>query len=214
MKEKIICSICGRDITEEPQHNFNGKCLCEDCLEVNTNLCACCGERIWTEEIHGDDYIVLCRHCYDSYYTTCEECGSVIHTESACYDDDEDRPYCLDCYNKLFRSAIRSYNYKPEPIFYGSGNLYLGVEIELDKGGEDNDNARRILDIPNEDGEKLYAKHDGSIYDGFEIVSHPMTAEEDERKVYLPHGNFVDYWTKEPVNNGWFAVKTDNIPVS
>jgi len=176
MKEKLLCSVCGKELTEDNIYEVEGKHLCIDCFGSHTSSCSCCGERIWTDEVFGDEYIVLCRSCYDRYYTHCEECGAVIHTENACYsDDDEEYPYCTECYNKLFRSAIKSYNYKPEPIFYGSGSLYFGVEIEVDKGGEDNQNAKEILDIANEDGEKLYAKHDGSILDGFELVSHPMS---------------------------------------
>jgi alpha-glucosidase (family GH31 glycosyl hydrolase) len=45
------------------------------------------------------------------------------------------------------------------------------------------------------------------------MIVAPMTADEDIRKVYLPKGNWRDYWTKEVVNSGWFTVQTDNIPV-
>lgn len=41
----------------------------------------------------------------------------------------------------------------------------------------------------------------------------PLTAESDTRMVYLPEGQWRDYWTKEPVNAGWFEVTMDNIPV-
>lgn len=45
------------------------------------------------------------------------------------------------------------------------------------------------------------------------LIVAPLTSESDERKVYLPKGNWVDYWTKEPVSAGWFEVETENIPV-
>ena len=38
-------------------------------------------------------------------------------------------------------------------------------------------------------------------------------ADGDCRKVYLPEGKWVDFWTKKPVNPGWFEVNTENIPV-
>lgn len=41
----------------------------------------------------------------------------------------------------------------------------------------------------------------------------PMTAAEEERRVYLPAGEWVDFWTKEPVAPGWRTVKTEQIPV-
>ena len=41
----------------------------------------------------------------------------------------------------------------------------------------------------------------------------PILVGQKGRKVYLPDGNWVDYWTKKSVKNGWFEVETDNIPV-
>ena len=41
----------------------------------------------------------------------------------------------------------------------------------------------------------------------------PMTAESDTRRVYIPDGNWVDFYTKEPVAPGWHDVTTENIPV-
>ena len=46
------------------------------------------------------------------------------------------------------------------------------------------------------------------------LIVAPMTeADGDCRKVYLPEGKWVDFWTKKPVNPGWFEVNTENIPV-
>ncbi len=47
--------------------------------------------------------------------------------------------------------------------------------MEIDKGGEYDENARYLLDIANRSDERIYCKHDGSINNGFEIVSHPMS---------------------------------------
>jgi alpha-D-xyloside xylohydrolase len=45
------------------------------------------------------------------------------------------------------------------------------------------------------------------------LIVAPLTAESDTRKVNLPVGKWIDYWTKEPVESGWFEVTTENIPV-
>lgn len=45
------------------------------------------------------------------------------------------------------------------------------------------------------------------------LIVAPLTAKSDTRRVYLPEGNWRDYWTKEAVNSGWFEVTTENIPV-
>ena len=45
------------------------------------------------------------------------------------------------------------------------------------------------------------------------LIVAPLTEATDTRKVYLPEGNWRDYWTKEPVASGWFEVTTEKIPV-
>ena len=175
-KEKVICSVCGCVIAEENVNTFDGRIMCEHCYNEETTTCDNCGERILRENADGNSNITLCHHCYDYCYTTCENCGRLIHNDNAYYeDDDSDYPYCYDCFERLQESSIRNYNYKPEPIFYGSGNLFYGVELEVDKGGEDSDNAQRLINVANINSERIYCKHDGSINEGFEIVSHPMS---------------------------------------
>ncbi len=76
---------------------------------------------------------------------------------------------------KIERKLIHDYGYKPYPVFYGKGNRFFGVELEIDDGGKIYDNAKKILELANEVEENIYIKEDGSLSDGFEIVSYPMT---------------------------------------
>jgi hypothetical protein len=176
MEERRVCSVCGGLLNDDNEMSFDGEIMCEGCYEVNTVVCDNCGRRIWRDNAEGDDRLTLCQHCYDECYTNCEDCGRLINLDrEAIYDDENDYPYCRECYEKLTNQAIKSYNYKPEPIFYGDSKFYFGVELEVDKGGEDSENAREILDIGNREEEHIYCKHDGSLYEGFEIVSHPLT---------------------------------------
>ncbi len=46
-----------------------------------------------------------------------------------------------------------------------------------------------------------------------DLIVCPMPIDKDEREVYLPEGNWRDFWTKEKVSSGNFIVKTENIPV-
>ena len=74
------------------------------------------------------------------------------------------------------KEIIRDYSYKPVPIFYGDGPRYFGVELEIDEAGESDRKARLVMNAANREGhERIYCKHDGSLDDGFEIVSHPMS---------------------------------------
>ena len=156
---------------------FAGDYFCESCLEEETVVCSDCGERIWADQNAGNGSRPLCQRCYDRHYTNCERCGAVISNDEACYLDDCDDPYCECCYHILQNQVIHNYDYRPELHFYGAGQQFFGVELEIDKGGELASNAEKILAVGNRNAEYFYCKHDGSLDDGFEIVSHPATAE-------------------------------------
>ena len=175
MREQVCCSICGAVLEEGEVRVFGTQTMCEDCFEEYTTVCECCHERVWRSDTESDNYTTVCGACYDDYFTRCENCDTIIRREDAIYDIDDDYPYCDECYDKLDEKPIKPYNYKPEPIFYGSGDLFYGVELEIDKGGEYNASAECLMDIVNKDSVHMYCKHDGSINCGFEMVSHPMT---------------------------------------
>lgn len=48
---------------------------------------------------------------------------------------------------------------------------------------------------------------------GDDLLVAPILYRQTERKVYLPQGEWVDYWTGLPVESGWFETSTANIPV-
>ncbi len=171
------CKICGKEVATEKLSEFDGKLICPECMINETTFCDHCGARIWVYEGQGNEAINLCQECFDSYYTHCTRCDQLIHRNDVIYDHNDD-PYCQCCYSQHNDDiAIHDYYYKPEPIFYGKGSRYFGVELEVDVGGEYDYNADRILDIANNIDSLIYCKHDGSLDDGFEIVTYPMTLE-------------------------------------
>ena len=172
-----VCTYCGKEIDPSQLTPFHDHMLCPDCLEEHTVLCDCCGDRIWLDDNEGDQDLYLCAHCRERYYLRCTRCGRLIHEERAYYDgDDDDEPFCDSCYHSSERiNGIRNYHYKPVPYFYGEGPRYFGVELEVDGAGEDKENARRVLSVANRIADHLYIKHDGSLDEGFELVTHPMS---------------------------------------
>lgn len=88
--------------------------------------------------------------------------------------------------NKPTPKLIHTYSYKPSELRfhsyedeeYNENNLFLGIELEISGSTKESDNeedARKILKIIQEDAEDaVYFKHDGSI-NGFEIVFYPHT---------------------------------------
>lgn len=184
MSEERSCSVCGA--AQEDLEVFEGQLLCPSCLEDRTCLCRRCGQRFWTDQNAGDEEQPLCPECFEMYYTTCDECGTLLPLGEVYYDE-EDHALCWTCYHRCQHSKlIQDYYYKPEPIFYGEGNRFFGVELEVDLGGEVNSKALRLLKIPNGKEERLYIKHDGSLDEGFELVSHPMTLEYHRQKMPWP----------------------------
>ncbi len=180
------CEKCGEIVDEEDCTYFEDSLLCQDCLDNNTYLCYRCGNRHWTDDSYSYNDSLICTFCYGNYYENCYECGRTLDDDDVYHvDDEDDHPLCEFCYDKVKDRCIQSYNYKPSPLFYddpnsgydsypGSG-IFYGVELEMDKGGEDNENAQLLLNIANDEADHLYIKRDGSLANGFELVTYPMT---------------------------------------
>ncbi|HWR30383.1 MAG TPA: amidoligase family protein [Negativicutes bacterium] len=179
MEERFICDRCLEEFDISEQYAFDEGVYCPDCIDEVSVVCTHCGERIPTNGNAGTDEIPLCSVCASDYYCYCENCGRLIANEYAYYlDDDEDTPYCYECY--IVRkdcTAIHAYGYKPEPIFYGEGDRYFGIELEIDDAGKDSANARQLLNVANDECTHVYIKSDSSLNDGMEIVTHPMSME-------------------------------------
>jgi hypothetical protein len=106
----------------------------------------------------------LCTNCFDSGWD-CDDCGYTM------YEDGEH-----ECYRES-DSLIYEYSYKPDPQFYGSDNYYFGFELEVEdeRGWGCENGAELVLDTL---GKRVYIKRDGSLDNGFEIVSHPHSFDE------------------------------------
>lgn len=144
--------------------------------------CEICQESFLSPHAGREDdrYIFICNDCIADEqgfaFFECEECGNFAFTHQS-GDDPSDAVYvgdlifCSECYQML-TAEIEGYFYSPCPEFQGNGVKYFGIELEVDDGGEDEFNAGEIRNIL---GDVVYFKHDGSLEDGFEIVSHPCT---------------------------------------
>ena len=171
---KFVCTSCGNEFYREQLSPFDGELLCPSCLSNQTVYCSCCDRRIWTDGNVGTDAQPLCQDCFDDHFERCTACNALIRRGDTFFRGDD--PYCQECYHSVCdRDAIHDYYYKPTPIFYGEGKRFFGVELEIDGAGEDSDNAAEILHIANAEQPLTYCKHDGSLDEGFEIVTHPMT---------------------------------------
>lgn len=155
--------------------------VCADCADENYVRCDSCGEYFDPDRngLHDNWGTNICPSCEDSY-RVCSDCGRIIHEDYAWYDDDTDEYYCEDCWSNRTPKYINSYGYKPYPIFgtthgnvttYEDSDLTFGVELEIDDGNDIRGCSVALHDLT----DMLYQKHDGSLDDGIEIVTHPGT---------------------------------------
>jgi len=195
-----ICEDCGKPFpTDDGQmvyyRNRNWridpkdfKVVCESCLE-NYNRCEDCGE-YWDQTYNTGHGYSICTSCYEDGYSNCDACNEIYHMDDLIYSDRHGETYCQLCARSNGGNAINDYMYKPAPKFRhfnqntnesvfsrdSSNRLYEGFELELESPREDAEKvAQTLIDNFDEDEDVFYCKHDGSLDDGFEIVSHPMT---------------------------------------
>ena len=157
MEDERTCSMCGCVLQDHEQTEIDDELLCDHCAEEHTVQCDHCGETIWANDSVCDDRTTLCSCCFDDHYRRCEGCGRILHDDDVLWHND--LPYCANCYDRL-DTEIEEYGYKPEPIFYGDGNRFFGVELEIDGAGKDDDSAARIKRQTNIRCEHIYCKSD------------------------------------------------------
>ena len=170
----VDCSfkcMCGAIVsTAHSRHvKVDGEYACKTCLDElydsdTVDKCGWCNHFFTNVHYSEARDMVLCDYCYDSSWD-CDECGYEM------YEGDSH-----ECYRPR-DTIIFDYSYKPKPVFFGSADYYFGFELEVEDNNEwgCEDGAQIVVD---ELGERVYIKRDGSLNDGFEIVSHPHTFEQ------------------------------------
>lgn len=182
MDDYYYCDSCG-ELTyyEETTRTENDTIFCNNCYGDNTFYCDSCGRYydIEHENRYNTEYDdIVCESCYEDHYVCCDECGIAVHVDNYFYDEDTENYFCERCWNNRPRHVINGYYYKPTPIFYGNSdkNLFTGIELEIENKGncDKQDIANYVINKLNN---VVYCKTDGSLTNGFEIVSHPFTLE-------------------------------------
>lgn len=171
------CNWCDRLMNPlRSQDDVDGNPVCDPCASENSGSCAGCGGLVYM------DNTICCDDCGDSY------------CEGSCYDDHQDFCNGDGEGGSEYSRHLREYGYKPIPVFHGTGPLYLGVELEVDRlrGVEAvasmdstlQDMSDILSPLEATHGRLLYFKADGSVPNGFELVSDPATL--DFHRTYMP----------------------------
>lgn len=169
------------DLITVNRNRRDEQCACNRCVHTSDFfVCRSC-DGLFTQNHYWGCYNdeSICDNCSNNY-VACEQCDRVVLTEDAYYEDESHQYLCYECFHQSLDSIINDYYYKPCPVFHGntSDNGFLGVELEVDNTTDDCSSeeikgcARALI---SNYSDSIYLKHDGSLLNGFEIVSHPMT---------------------------------------
>lgn len=160
------CETCNKPMVCS-RGNFayhDGRPICEMCLDNamdndDASQCYSCGE--YFTEVYYCEYRNA-SYCNSDYHDSfeCSECGADRYS-------DEDH----ECYYEE-NKYIQSYGHRPRPKFHGQDTYYFGIELEVeDTEGYGCEKMAEKLTYKLDN--RFYYKYDGSLDNGFEIVSHP-----------------------------------------
>jgi hypothetical protein len=138
---------------------------CESCTERRAYFCDSCEEY----NSNGTSYVTdrgehWCTDCTDRGAYWCEDCEE--------YNADG----CDRCCDDEGGRVIHDYSYRPDAIFHSTDKnerLFFGIEIEVEAGSNLREASHYAHQL--EALDLAYLKHDGSLNNGFEIVTHPMS---------------------------------------
>ena len=186
------CEHCDSTISANDIVFVGDDYMCEDCRDNNYTCCDYCSDYISNNETINTNDSVLCDDCYCEHYFTCNCCGEVYNNDYYAEDG-----YCQNCYIEEEENGLYNYSYKPDTKFYGDGDLFFGIELEIESEGNSIYDA--VQSLPN----FVYAKADSSMNDGMEVVSHPTSWQ------WLQENK--DKWDKilDLRDSGFLSYKTD-----
>ena len=192
------CDDCGEVIRQDDAYRIDGSDMyvCRDCRFGGSYAeCMDCGEVFYVDDGRFDeDGKFLCEGCYDWHdWMTCEDCGRFVSADDAVEIDGE--YYCescasehrsefgctiADCCDVDHGEAIHRYGFKPRAVIKyrtneSDSNGTYGTEDEVDGGNELYEKAEPTALAIKGITDRLYMKHDGSLCNGFEMVSHPQS---------------------------------------
>lgn len=166
--------------------------LCATCRDRDYTQCGDCEQwihsgHVFSVDPRSDTDSRVCRTCLGNY-TGCSHCGRYTRNDAseACCEPDVFGvvPDC-GCYEcvRARTDVIHSYSYRPAPVFAGTPVLdrhgndrtpYMGFELEVEVS-RDGDLYAAATEVRNAGQGRIYLKEDGSIHNGFEIVTHPAS---------------------------------------
>ena len=198
--EYFVCDYCG-DIhhVDDAREAYGDEVICEGC---------CDDQYVWSDAmgtyIYCDDafYYKDDQEYYDSpvHYEMKSSYGWQSDATGNWWSDNEERLETEDGYSyadgeqddlywcdtdegwychesNMPEGLIRGYHKRPTLKFFGEGPKFLGLELECDDPSADGDESD-VRYIFGGHMDRFYFNSDGSLDNGFEAITHPMSPKE------------------------------------
>jgi hypothetical protein len=191
----FTCIHCGEKYLISDLKMYQEEKWCKGCFDNNFKYCESCEEihniRNMKKGVEGDWY---CADCWGERFGKCSRCNKVDWQENLHLDEERGRYFCPECWiEEEKRNYIRDYGYSPNEFSMNKNKwdvpLFLGIELEVQKSEKSKKDvlalAKELTEfLKGEKKEKLfYFKRDGSVPNGFEIVTHPFTLQYAHRNI-------------------------------
>lgn len=196
------CDACNCELEGSAEYysHIQDAIYCAECYDDRFCTCAYCNDET---ELSDVTYVghyqgeAICPSCIDRHYSYCDCCERYHISDDVNYSERTEQSVCSDCWDcdiheenkksEVYGFAEYSELYNPTPLDYGDkpkisfirektdktkNELYYGIELEMNFSC----NFYRVYDITKKYlyGKFIY-KEDGSLSDGAELVTVPMT---------------------------------------
>jgi len=192
------CSVCSYETELDNLINTNyDELVCDECSQV-CHRCDTIGST--NDHFSTVDYNeTWCQGCTENRAFWCDSCEE-YNSNGNCYLQDRGESWCDSCLDNAYycedcdewnaqgcdrcsedsddngNRIIHDYTYRPDAIFHSTDKnerLFFGLEIEVEAWDDKCDSATHAYQLESMD--LAYLKNDGSLNNGFEIVTHPMS---------------------------------------
>jgi hypothetical protein len=156
---------------------------CEHCIVMDDHFeCEECSDLLPAVARAPGQYI--CIPCRDEHYFTCTVCRSVSHNDNH-YTNDGDESICYSCWSNASdedddtfntNQVIRDYSDRAANFLGPFGDIATvryGIELEVERTGTGRTDSYATKCLEKLGKDFAIAKHDGSLTDGFELVTAP-----------------------------------------
>jgi len=198
-----LCDDCAEYVPEDEATEVGSrrsrKVFCSSCANRETFKCADCGDHFLNDDACGCNTSdeTVCQCCSESYFY-CDSCDTTC--DSSDYGEDG---RCRSCSEPDSSDVICDYSTRIKGGCLGKGPHFFGVELEVEAGDNRNEAAEKTAGLL--DGFAIL-KEDGSLEEGFEIVTRPASLEEQIK-------GWDEFFAKKPSGLSSFSTETCGLHV-